>query len=44
MKNKLNVIPVFLENLLSYPKGWLHLEDEELVDQVQTLKINSNHK
>ena len=52
MKNRSNVIPAFLGSMLSYPNSRLHLEDEEFVDRVQTLKIiqiisnsnnNSNH-
>ena len=43
-ENRSNVIPVFLGSLLSYPISWLHQEDGELVDRMQTLKINSNHE
>jgi hypothetical protein len=40
MKNRLNVIPAFLGSMLSYPTSWLHLEDEEFVDRMQTLTTN----
>jgi hypothetical protein len=40
MKNRSNVIPAFLGSMLSYPTSWLHLEDEEFVDRMQTLTTN----